>query len=110
MSYIYEHLPEGKDIGFEGRSYSLKEGLLEYKGRKVLYLNVEASEITFCDRSYAPRLGSINVKGYVLRWKYGMSEKGEPLSEIEPVMSEEEQQEITKILKETYNMSNVRFV
>lgn len=110
MSYIYEHLPEGEDIGFEERSYSLTEGLLDYKGRKILYLKVEASAITFCDRSYAPHLGSINVRGYVLRWKYGTSGKREQLSEIEPVMSEEERQEITRILKETYNMSNVRFV
>jgi len=109
MTYIYVHQPQGEDIGFEGRSYSLAENLLEYKGRKVLYLNTEASAISFCDRSYATHLGSIIVKGYVLKWKYGANEKGEPLSEIEPVMDEVEQREISELLRDGYNIATVRF-
>jgi hypothetical protein len=109
MSYIYEHIPEDKDIGFEGRSYAVAERLLEYKDRKVLYLNTEASEVSFCDRSYAMHLGSIIVKGYVVRWKYGKNEKGEALSEIEPVKNEEEQREISKLLRDGYNIATVRF-
>lgn len=109
MSYIYEHIPEDKDIGFEGRSYSVAERLLEYKGRKVLYLNTEASAVSFCDRSYAMHLGSIIVKGYVTRWKFGTNEKGEPLSEIELVTNEVEQREISKLLRDGYNISTVRF-
>ena len=109
MNHIYAHQPEGEDIGFEGRSYSVAEGLLEYKGRRVLYLNVEASGISFCDRSYAMHLGSIIVKGYVIRWKFGINEKGEPLSEIEPVKDETEQREISKLLRGGYNISTVRF-
>ena len=110
MNYIYAHLPEGKDIGFEGRSYSVTEGFLEYKGRKVLYLNAEASAISFCDRSYAMHLGSVNVKGYVVRWKYGTNEKGDPLSEVEPVADEQEQREISKLLRDSYGMPMVRFI
>jgi hypothetical protein len=109
MKYVYTHVTEGEDIGFEGRSYSITEGLLEYRGRKVLYLNSEASGVSFCDRSYAMHLGSINVKGYVVRWKYGTNEKGEALSEIESVMDEEEQREISKLVRTSYNISNVRF-
>jgi hypothetical protein len=109
MTYIYAHQPQGEDIGFEGRSYSLAENLLEYKGRKVLYLNTEASAISFCDRSYATHLGSIIVKGYVLKWKTGANEKGEPLSEIEPVTDELEQREISKLLRDGYNIATVRF-
>ena len=109
MRYIYAHQPQGEDIGFDGRSYSLAENLLEYKGRKVLYLNTEATEISFCDRSYAMHLGSIIVKGYVMKWKYGGNEKGELLSEIEPVTDEVEQQEIIKLLRDGYNIATVRF-
>ena len=109
MKYVYTHFPEGEDIGFEGRSYSITEGLLEYRGRKVLYLNSEASGVSFCDRSYAMHLGSINVKGYVVKWKYGTNEKGEALSQIEPVTDEGEQREISKFLKVRYNVSAVRF-
>ena len=56
-----------------------------------------SSAISFCDRSYATHLGSIIVKGYVLKWKYDANEKGEPLSEIEPVTDEVEQREISKL-------------
>jgi hypothetical protein len=110
VKYVYVHVTEGEDIGFEGRSYRLAEGLLDYKGRKILYLNSEASGVSFCDRSYAMHLGSINVKGYVVRWRYGTNEKGETLSEIEPVTDEGEQREISKLLKVRYNTSAVRFI
>ena len=109
MKYVYTHVPEDEDIGFEGRSYRITEGLLDYQGRKVLYLNSEASGVSFCDRSYAMHLGSTNVKGYVVRWKYGTNEKGETLSEIESVTDEEEQREISKLLKVRYNVPAVRF-
>ena len=110
MKHVYTHVTEGEDIGFEGRSYRIAEELLDYQGREVLYLNSEASGISFCDRSYAMHLGSINVKGYVVRWKYGTSEKGEVLSEIEPITDEGEQREINKLLKGRYSISAVRFM
>lgn len=110
MKYIYAHVTAGEDIGFDGRSYRLAEELLDYQGRRVLYLNSEASGVSFCDRSYAMHLGSINVKGYVVRWKYGTNEKGEALSEIEPVTDEGDQREISKLLKVRYNTSPVRFI
>ena len=109
MKYIYTHVVQDEDIGFEGRSYRIAEELLDYKGRKVLYLNSEASGVSFCDRSYAMHLGSINVKGYVVRWKYSTNQKGEVLSEIEHIKDEGEQQEISKLLKVRYNISAVRF-
>jgi hypothetical protein len=110
MKQVYLHVAEGEDIGFEGRSYRIAEGLLDYKGRKVLYLKAEASAVSFCDRSYAYHLGSINVKGYVVRWKYGTNENGETLSQIEPVTDEAEQREISGLLKSGYNMSTVGFI
>ena len=109
VKYVYVHVTEGEDIGFEGRSYRIAEELLDYQGRKVLYLNSEASGVSFCDRSYAMHLGSINVKGYVVKWKYGTNEKGEALSQIEPITDEGEQREIRKFLKVRYNVSAVRF-
>lgn len=109
MSYVYTHLPEDRDIGFDGRSYSIKEGILEYGGRKVLYLNAEASAVSFCDRSYAYHLGSINVKGYVVRWKFGANEKNEMLSELEPINDETEKQEIAKLLRTNQNVSAIHF-
>ena len=110
MKHIYVHVTEGEDIGFEERSYRIAEELLDYQGRRVLYLNSEASGVSFCDRSYAMHLGSINVKGYVVRWRYCTNEKGDTLSEIEPVTDEDEQREISKLLKVRYNISAVGFI
>jgi hypothetical protein len=109
MGYVYTHLPQNEDIGFDGRSYSASEGLLDHNGRKVLYLYVDASDITFCDRSYASHLASVNVKGYVARWRYGTGEQGETLSEIEPITGEEDRRAITEALRSTVNVSSVHF-
>jgi len=110
MKYVYSHLPEQEDIGFEGRAYRLTEGLLDFQGRQVLYLCAEASEITFCDRSYAAHLASINVKGYVRRWKYDTGEHGEPISELEGIADDEEKREIGRLLRASHNMPTVNFV
>jgi hypothetical protein len=74
------------------------EHMLEYKGRDVLYFYAEASAITFCSAAGANYVGNMIVKGYVVRWKYGTNEKGEPLSEIEPITNRKEQEEISRIL------------
>ncbi len=109
MEYVYAHLPQNEDIGFEERSYSVTEGLLEYRGRSVLYLHVDASDVTFCDRSYASYLVSVNVKGYVTRWRYETNEKGEALSEIEPVTDDEGKRAISDLLRTSLNISTVNF-
>ena len=109
MAYIYIHLPQNEDIGFRERSYSVIEGLLEYEGRDVLYLLVDASDITFCDRSYASHLASVNVKGYVTRWKYGANEAGEHMSEVESITDEEDKRAITDIMRSTHSISAVNF-
>ncbi|MFC1944929.1 hypothetical protein ACFLX5_05580 [Chloroflexota bacterium] len=110
MTYVYSHLPQEEDIGPEGRSYTVEEGILEYRGRKVLYLRVEAHNATFCDGSYIPHLGSINVKGYVARWKCGRGEDGEEVSDIEPISDQRERQGIKDMLKSTHNTSRVDFI
>jgi hypothetical protein len=49
------------------------------------------------------------VKGYVVRWKFGANEKGEMLSEIEPINNEMEKQEISKLLRTNHNVSALHF-
>ena len=99
LTYEYVHLPQDEDIGPEDRAYCLREGILEYGGRNVLYLETEASAITFCDRSYVARMGSINVKGYIVNWQYTTIANGELVSEIEPIRDKVEQREIRQLLQ-----------
>ena len=52
----------------------------------------------------------INVKGYVTRWKYESNERGEALSEIEPITDEEEQRAIRDLVRASHNVSAVHFL
>jgi hypothetical protein len=110
MSFTYTHSPPEESVGPESRAYSMIEGAVEYKGRQALYLYVVASDISFCDRNYAPHMASVNVKGYVVRWKYSKNERGEELSEIEPITDKVEKREISKLLREQYGVLSVNFL
>jgi len=110
MTFVYRHCPRQEDIESEGRQYSITEGILDYQGRKVLYQYVEALGVSFCTVTGAAYVGNINVKGYVVKWKYGSNEKSEALSEIQPVSDAREQQEIGKLLWPTCGTPRVNFI
>jgi hypothetical protein len=96
-TYVYAH-PFSDPVLDDKRFTTSTEHTLEYKGRKVLYCYAEASAISFCSASGASYAGNMNVKGYVVRWKYGTNEEGEALSEIEPISNKKEQEEISQLL------------
>src|SRR5512139_1522939 len=96
-TFVYAH-PFSDPVLDDKRFTTSTEHLLEYKGRQVLYSYAEASAISFCSASGANYAGNITVKGYVVRWRYGANEKGEALSEIEPVTDGRDQEEISRIL------------
>lgn len=96
-TYTYAHPPRDPVLD-EKRFTTSTEHTLEYRGRKVLYSYAEASAISFCSASGASYAGNMNVKGYVVRWKYGANESGEALSEIEPISDKKEQEEISQLL------------
>jgi len=105
----YIHLPESEDIGPEGRSYQIKEEVLDYKGRKVFYVKAEAGGgITFCDGSCIQALNSFFVKGYITEWKT-KNEKVEFVSKLEAIGDPREQQEIKEILGAKYGTSSIYF-
>jgi hypothetical protein len=104
-TYIHAHIASDPVLD-EKRFTSATEHTLDYKGRKVLYCYSEASAISFCSASGANYAGNMTVKGYVVRWKYGASENGEALSEIEPIKDRKEQEEISQILWPGMNSSS----
>ncbi len=106
MEYI--HLPEGEDIGPEGRAYHIKEETLDYKGKKVLCIWSEAGGgITFCDGSCVHEVSSLFIQGYIVDWKV----KGEDnlISKLEAITDLKEQQEIKGILGAKYATSNIYY-
>jgi len=104
-TYVYAH-PFSDPILDEKRFTTSTEHTLEYKDRKVLYCYAEASAISFCSASGANYAGNMTVKGYVVRWKYGANDKGEALSEVEPITDKQEQEEISHILWPSMNSSS----
>lgn len=104
----YVHLPEESEIGFSERAYQAREEKLDYKEREILYHIVESTGFTCCDRSYTSHLQTVRVLGYIIRWKYTRNEKGEAISEIEPIEDKEIQQEVRQILRQGL-MINVNF-
>ncbi|MFC1925791.1 hypothetical protein ACFLW2_03735 [Chloroflexota bacterium] len=98
----YVHQPEDEDIGFSERAYQVREEILEYKGREVLYVRVESTGFTLCDRSVNSRLETGRVVGYITRWKCETNEEGEAISEIEPIEDEEIRRELRKILQQEH--------
>ncbi len=110
MSQIYHHVPSAQDVGPEGRSYQMTEGTLEYRDRLVLYVHVVASDISFCDRNYAPHMASVNVKGYVVHWKHHTGDEGEEISKVEPITDSDQRHDISRVLRERFGVASVSFV
>ncbi len=53
--------------------------------------------------------GYVVVPGYVLRWKNETNESGRLLSEIEPIIDEEDRLGIAEIIRQREGISNIRF-
>jgi hypothetical protein len=96
-AYVYAH-PVSDPVLDDKRTTTSTDHLLEYKGRKVLYCYNEATAISFCSASGSSYAGNMVVKGYVVRWKYSSNDKGEALSEVEPVTDRKAREEISHIL------------
>jgi hypothetical protein len=105
----YVHMPEDEEIQAAGGSYRIKEEILDYKGKDILYVRSEAQgPISFCCGSGCLSAGSIFVKGRVLEWKT-RNDKGELVSQLEAIEDKGKQQEIREVIKDKYKTSNIHF-
>lgn len=105
FQYIHLHLSE--DVGPKGRSYRVTEKVIEFQGTKVLVLETESTDMSFCDSSYACQLRSFIVKGYIKEWKYQTSPEGIEISLIEAIPENDEKRELHEHLRKTYNIENI---
>ena len=105
----YVHLPEDEEIQAAGGSYRIKEEILDYKGKDILYVRSEAhGPISFCCGSGCLTAGSIFVKGQVVEWKT-RNDKDEFVSKLEAIEDTREQQEIKEVIGAKYKTSNIYF-
>ena len=109
MTFVYQHLPRDEHVGAEGDRYSATEMTLDYHGKTVLYQYTDAVGVTFCTASGSPYVGGMNVKGYVIRWKYGTGEAGLAISEIQPITDSDERREVGNLLWPGHGASRVTF-
>ena len=107
MEYI--HLSEEK-VGEGEFSYWISEEVLDYGGRKVLYLDskAEGGIVLGCDQSYVEAPETIFVKGYIIEWKKE-NEKGEFVSKLEAIGDDREREEIKGILQREFQLANIIF-
>jgi hypothetical protein len=100
-------------IGEEIRSIAgyymvLREDVLEYKGREVLYLVEAAAADTSCCGGAG--LGFIMVPGYINTLKARQNEEGLWVSDVDRIGDEQERRELTTLLlKDNPGFQQVNF-
>jgi len=92
------HQPLEEEVrSIAGYYMVLEEGVLEYKGRDLLYLVEKAAiETSCCGRG---GMGFIMVPGYLKALKVRRNDAGLWVSDVDRVEDEEERREITGLLR-----------
>jgi hypothetical protein len=108
MMNQYTHRPLGEEVRSISGHYAIdEEKCIAFQGREVLLAKgTWAVENSCCGTGGC---GFALVPGYVLRWKASNNEKGEAVSEIEPVQDDEEKQALRKLICESEKVHQVNF-
>lgn len=107
IPFEFIHLPQSEDLGPQGRSYTLTEKVISFKGKKVLALETAASDISFCDSSHACQLRTFTVKGYIDKWKFHNTPEGLPVSLIRTILNDEEKIQLREHIRSNFNVENI---
>jgi hypothetical protein len=104
----YTHRPLGEEVRSISGYYAIdEEKRVPLQGREVLLAKgCWAVDSSCCGTGGC---GFALVPGYVLQWKASTNEKGEPVSEIEPVTDDEEKQALRKLIIESEKVQQVNF-
>ena len=105
-TYIHKELDqEVRSISGEYRFIS--EERLPCRGKEALCL-VGVGQV---DNSCCGVTGCIFVRipGYIVAWQNGLDDGGRPTTDVEPITDEREQEEITRLLQQTYPSAQVYF-
>jgi hypothetical protein len=105
----YVHISQNEVEAAAG-TYGVEERVLEYQGRRVLYVHSEACGpvVSCCGSGGCVSGSSVFVKGWVIEWKK-QSEDGQLVSKLEPIGDAETQREIKEILKSKYQTAIIYF-
>ncbi len=104
----YTHRPLGQEVRSISGYYAIdEEKRIPFQGREALIAKgCFAVDSSCCGTGGC---GFVLVPGYVLQWKASTNEKGEPVSEIEPVRDDEEKQALRRLILESEQVQQVNF-
>lgn len=108
MASEYTHLEIDKEVEtFAGFYAPRKEVRLDHNGRELFYVVGQAVVESSCcgTGSFAYAI----VPGYLLAWKNRRSERGLPISEVEPLSDEGARREIAKLIERSERITNIDF-
>lgn len=106
--YKYAHPKLGEEMEAISGHYSLeKEDLFSYKGRQIFYYTGYSVVDTSCCGPGG--CGFAFVVGYLVNLKNGKNEEGIETSDIEPIINNEEKQEIQSLLRKQLHVQQVNF-
>ncbi len=106
--YKYTHQKLGEEIEAISGHYSLeKEEQFTYKGRQVCYCTGYSVVDTSCCGPGG--CGFAFVAGYIVNWKNNRDSNGADTSDIEPIISSEEKQELKALLTKSAHVLQVNF-
>ncbi len=104
----YTHGTLGEEVRFiAGSYYFSEEECLLFRDKNVLYTVGIATVDNSCCGTGGCRF--IRVAGYVVSWKDSHNESGLPISMVDPIVTEEEQKEIKRLLDSHYPYSQIYF-
>lgn len=109
MQKVFKHFDVGEEVRSAAGGYIIqKESTLTIREKEVLYYTASAFFDTSC--CGAGGCGYAVVVGYLTKHKFNQNDPRAQLSEIETIESENEKEEIRKILREKENLDQVVFL
>lgn len=109
MRKNFKHFAIGEEIRSAAGGYIVqKEALAKIGEKEILYYTASAFFDTSC--CGAGGCGYAIVAGYVTKYQFNQDKNGTLLTEVETVESENEKEEIKKILLDKENLDQVVFL
>ena len=109
MKREYEHPEPGREVeAISGRYTIIREGLLPFDGRDLLYLvGAAAFDSSCCGEggcAYAI------VPGFIVHKNLRATPRGNPISLVEPISDETLQKTIAAAIRQIENVAQVNFI
>jgi hypothetical protein len=105
--YVHQEPGKGIIFGIAGHYIPYQETVLDYNGRKVLYVIgqviIESSCCKTGDWVYTI------VPGYIVSWQDSTGADGLPVSEVEPITDATVREELTKIIRAKEDVFTIEF-